>query len=265
MHGGPPHGCPDSATVKSLPRPPRHRCLRPRPGCGDDPAKDVPKAEVGTPRLSPAPADAKPDAAAPAPAPAPAKDAEKPQEATKTSSSAPEAAPSAAGGTELAILPATSKIEFIGSKKIGGAHNGGFKVFNGTARLAADKPELKSIAVDIDATSIFSDDPKLTTHLKNKDFFEVEKFPTATFVTTEIKAGGDKAGKSTDELVGNLTLHGVTKSITVPAVIKVDGGSVSLTSEFSLNKDDFGMTFSGNGVIRPDVVIKLDVKAGKKG
>jgi polyisoprenoid-binding protein YceI len=232
-------------------------------GCGDDPAKDVPKAEVGTVKPSPSPVDAKPDKAASAPSPAPAKDAEKPQEAAKTSAATPSPAAAAAGATELAILPATSKIEFIGSKKIGGSHNGGFKAFAGTARLAADKPELKSIAVDIDATSIFSDDPKLTGHLKNKDFFEVDKYPTATFTTTEIKPGGDKG--ATHTLVGNLMLHGVTKSITIPATVKVDDGSVSLTSEFSLNKDDFGMTFSGNGVIRPDVVIKLDVKATKKG
>jgi polyisoprenoid-binding protein YceI len=237
-------------------------------GCGDDPAKDVPKAEVGSPKLPPYPNDPKSAAGktspAPAPAPAPkaepAKDAEKPKEATKTSATTP--AP--AGAVGLAILPETSKIEFIGSGPMAGAHPGGFKAFSGSAQLADDKPELKSIAVDIDTTSIFSDNPKLTTHLKSKDFFEVEKFPTATFATTEIKAGGDKAGKYTHEIVGNLTLHGVTKSITIPAVIKVDGGSLALNSEFSLNKDDFGMTYGG-GQIRPDIVIKLDVKATKKG
>ncbi|HWE35325.1 MAG TPA: YceI family protein, partial [Isosphaeraceae bacterium] len=126
--------------------------------------------------------------------------------------------------------------------------------------------ELKSIVVDIDTPSIFSDDPKLTEHLKAKDFFEVEKYPTAKFVTSEIKPAAHKPGGPTHTLVGNLTLHGVTKSITIPAVLKVDADSLTLTSEFALNKDDFGMTFSGpGGVIRPEVVIKLDVKAAKKG
>ena len=245
-------------------------------GCGENPANDVPKAQVGAPKLPPYPTDPK-TAPKPAPAPAePAKDAEKAKDQPKTTDAAPApapvassataaATPAAAGVVHMPILPETSKIEFIGSKKIGGAHNGGFKAFNGNAQLAPDKPELKSIAIDIDATSIFTDDPKLTGHLKNKDFFEVDKYPTATFTTTEIKPGGDKAGTYTHELVGNLTLHGVTKSITIPATIKVDANSLALTSEFSLNKDDFGMTFSGGGVIRPDVVIKLDVKATKKG
>ena len=179
-------------------------------------------------------------------------------------SAAPVLASPSAGAVVLAIDPATSKVEFIGAKKIGGSHNGGFKSFKGTAELATDKPELKSIAVDIDTTSIFSDDPKLTEHLKNKDFFEVDKYPTATFTTTEIKPGGEKG--ATHTLVGDLTLHGVTKSITIPATVKVEPDSMSLTSEFALDKNDFGMTNGGPGdVIRHDVVIKLDVKAAKKG
>lgn len=230
-------------------------------GCGENPAADVPKATVGSPKLPPYPSSetkAAPDAAAPKVA-EPAKEAPAAREEPKAAAAAPAAAPAVA----LAIDPATSKVEFIGSKKVGGAHNGGFKAFHGTAELVPGKPELKSIAVEIDTTSIFSDDPKLTGHLKNKDFFEVEKYPTASFATTEIKPGGEKG--ATHTLVGNLTLHGVTKSITIPVVAKVEPDALSLTSEFALDKDQFGMTFSGGGVIRPDVVIKLDVKAGKKG
>jgi polyisoprenoid-binding protein YceI len=215
-------------------------------GCGEDPAASVPKADVAAPKPIAA-VETKPATEAASPAEPKAKEAA--------------ADP---GAALLAIEPATSKIAFIGSKKVGGAHNGGFKAFHGTAELVPGKPELKAIVVDIDTPSIEADDPKLTEHLKNKDFFEVEKYPTAKFVTTEIKPGGDKG--ATHTLVGNLTLHGVTKSITIPAVLKVDADSLVLTSEFALNKDDFGMTFSGpGGVIRPEVVIKLDVKAAKKG
>jgi polyisoprenoid-binding protein YceI len=220
-------------------------------GCGDDPAASVPKAEVAAP---------KPEAPK-SESPAPKIAIEDHFEVAKAPK---EVSAPASGATVLAIEPGTSKIDFIGSKKVGGAHNGGFKAFHGAAELVPGKPELKSIVVDIDTPSIFSDDPKLTEHLKAKDFFEVDKYPTAKFVTTEIKPGGDKG--ATHTLVGNLTLHGVTKSITIPVVAKVDGETLSLTSEFALNKDDFGMTFSGPGaVIRPDVVIKLDVKAAKKG
>ncbi len=214
-------------------------------GCGEDPAASVPKADVAAPK--PVAAEPKPAAEVASPAEPKAK----------------EAAP-APGAALLAIEPATSKIEFIGSKKVGGSHNGGFKAFHGTAELVPGKPELKAVVVDIETPSIYSDDPKLTDHLKTKDFFEVEKYPVARFETTEIKPGGDKG--ATHTLVGNLTLHGVTKSITIPATVKVEPDSMSLTSEFALDKNDFGMTNGGPGdVIRHDVVIKLDVKAARKG
>jgi polyisoprenoid-binding protein YceI len=210
-------------------------------GCGEDAAKDVPKVTTEAPKPVPS-------------------DSAKPVE-TKEGATPAVVAP--ASSTALVIAPATSKIEFIGSKKVGGTHNGGFKAFNGTVELVDGKPDVKSIAVDIDTKSIFSDDEKLTGHLKNQDFFEVEKYPTAKFVTTEIKAGGDKG--ATHTIVGNLTLHGVTKSITIPATVTVVGDSMTLKSEFALNKNDFGMTFTGpGGVIRDEVVIKLDVKAAKK-
>ena len=207
-------------------------------GCGEDAAKDVPKATA--------------EAARPVPSDAPkAADA-------STKGAAP------ATSNALAIAPTTSKIEFIGSNKIGASHNGGFKTFDGIVAMHDGKPEVKSIAVDIDTKSLYSDDEKLTGHLKSKDFFEVETHPTAKFVTTEIKPGGEKG--ATHTLVGNLTLHGVTKSITIPATVKVEGDTMTLKSEFALNKNDFGMTFGGPGnVIREEVVIKLDVKAAKKG
>ncbi len=145
-----------------------------------------------------------------------------------------------------------------------GSHNGGFKKFSGTVELAADKPEVKQITVDIDMDSLWADNEKLTTHLKSPDFFDVPKNPKSTFVTTEIKPGGEKGASHT--ITGNLTLHGVTKSITFPATLTVKDDAVTLTSEFALNRREFGINLAGkpNDLIRDEVVIKLDVKAAKK-
>jgi polyisoprenoid-binding protein YceI len=230
-------------------------------GCGENPAKDVPKAAVAD--AKPAPAES-PKAASGqiggtmppnTPVAGTTADAAKPADPTK-------AAPAAVA--VLAITPTASKIEFIGSKTVGGSHTGGFKAFNGVIELTPGAPGIKQITVDIDTTSIFADDPKLTAHLKTKDFFEVDKYPTAKFITTEIKPTTE-AG-ATHTLVGNLTLHGVTKSITIPAEVKIDGSDVTIKSEFSLVKDNFGMTFAGPGnVIRKEVVIKLNVKGERKG
>ena len=65
------------------------------------------------------------------------------------------------------------------------------------------------VEATIDAASINTRDPQRDTHLKSADFFDVEKFPTMTFVSKEVVKSGDDSY----EVVGDLTLHGVTKTI----------------------------------------------------
>ena len=112
--------------------------------------------------------------------------------------------------------------------------------------------------------STWTDSDKLTGHLKTPDFFDVAKFPKATFVMTEIKPGVSADAPYT--ITGNLTLHGVTKSISFPATVKVSGDDLAITSEFVINRKDFGITTSGKAddLIRDEVVIKLDVKNPRK-
>jgi len=174
-------------------------------------------------------------------------------------------APAPASPDALVIAPEQSKIEFTGSK-VTGSHNGGFKSFAGTAELAtaSEAPELRRVDVEIDMGSTWSDDDKLTGHLKSPDFFDVAKYPKAHFVSTEIKPGGEKGASHT--VTGNLTLHGVTKSVTFPATITASPGEATIASEFALNRKDFGIVYPGKSddLIRDEVVIRLDVKAKKK-
>lgn len=167
-------------------------------------------------------------------------------------------------GTALAISPETSKVEFTGSK-VTGKHDGGFKTFKGTIDLVNNKPEESRVSVDIDTTSIFSDDEKLTGHLKSADFFEVEKFPKATFVSTKIVADAAK-GAGNYTVTGDFDLHGQKKSITFPAKITVGDAEVAVDAEFSINRKDFGIIYAGktDDLIRDDVVIKLNLKSPKK-
>lgn len=164
-------------------------------------------------------------------------------------------------GTALPISTENSKVEFTGSK-VTGKHDGGFKTFKGTIDLVNSKPEESKVSVDIDTTSIFSDDEKLTGHLKSADFFEVEKFPKATFVSTKIAADAAK-GAGNYTITGDFTLHGTTKSITFPAKITVGDASVDVNTEFSINRKDFGIVYEGktDDLIRDDVVIRLNLKA----
>ena len=200
-----------------------------------NPADDAPKAEVS-------------QAAASKPA------------AASSAASAPGTAEKGGDTAPLKIDSKASKIAFVGSK-VTGKHDGGFKDFSGTIHLSKDVTASK-MEVNIDMTSVFSDDEKLTGHLKSPDFFDVEKFPTAKFVLDAVEAGNGTEG-STHTLKGQLTFHGVTKSIAFPASITVTDALVSAKSEFSLNRKDFGVNYPGKAddLIRDDVLVKLDVKA----
>lgn len=117
--------------------------------------------------------------------------------------------------------------------------------------------------MEIDTTSIETDEPDLTKHLQTPDFFDVAKYPQAKFVSTAIKSGGDKG--ATHTVTGNLTLHGVTKSITFPATITVTPQAITVDSTFSINRKDFGINYTGaaNNLIRDEVVLTLKVRAVK--
>lgn len=215
-------------------------------GC-HNPAEDVAPAKVSAPQ------------------PSPAADHPAASGGTPTATAATKDVP--AGAEALAIDASQSKIDFVGSK-VSGSHNGGFKSFKGTWALVADKPESSRISAEVDMDSTWSDSEKLTGHLKAADFFDVAKYPTASFESTAIQPGSSdpKAKDATHTVRGNLALHGVTKSIEFPAKLAVTPKEASLDSEFFLNRKDFGIVYPGmaNDLIRDEVVIKLAIRAPRK-
>jgi polyisoprenoid-binding protein YceI len=166
-------------------------------------------------------------------------------------------------GEELTVTPKNSTVTFIGSK-VTGKHQGGFTAFSGTVDLVNGTPEESSVTVEIDANSLFSDDPKLTDHLKTADFFDVAKFPKASFRSTKIEPGA----RSPENYIitGDLELHGQTKSIAFPARIDVTDTDVTVKAGFRINRKDFGIMYSGpaDNLIRDDVAVMLDVKTARK-
>lgn len=218
-------------------------------GCGN-PADDVAPAKVSAPKNVPAPTNG---AAAPG--------SSSPTTKTTVARAVPK------GAEALPITPETSKIEFVGSK-ITGKHDGGFKAFSGVWGLMPEKVEASVLSAEIDMSSTWADNEKLTGHLKSPDFFDVAKFPKSTFESTEISKGSTdtKFKDATHTVTGNLMLHGVTKSIQFPAKIAVTADAAALDSEFFLNRKDFQINYPGmaNDLIRDEVVIKLAIRAPRK-
>jgi polyisoprenoid-binding protein YceI len=171
------------------------------------------------------------------------------------------AAPSAAA-TKYAFSAADSKLAFTGAK-VTRKHEGSFGAFRGTIQLVDNNIEKGSVSVDIEMATLSADEAKLTGHLKSPELFDATKFPNARFVSTSVKAGGDKG--ATHTITGNLELHGVTKSITFPATIKAHADGVDVDAEFAINRKDFGVVYPGmpDDLIKDEIGIKLQVRSKK--
>ena len=163
-----------------------------------------------------------------------------------------------AAAQKLAISPENSKVEFVAAK-VTRSHNGSFKQFSGTIDLVPNSIPDSRVTIDIQTNSVVTDEPDLTKHLQTPDFFDVAKYPKATFVSTKIEPASAGA---THQVTGNFELHGVKKSITFPATIQVTPDSVTVDAEFSINRKDFGVVFQNktDDLIRDNVVIKLTIK-----
>lgn len=158
----------------------------------------------------------------------------------------------------LAVLPARAADYAIDDK---GAHasinfkvkhlgyswlTGRFDKFSGKFTYDEAKPNASKVSVTIDTASVNSNHGKRDKHLRSDDFLDVEKFPTATFVSKSVTPGAD--GKLT--VVGDLTLHGITKEIKIDAM-KIGSGDdpwggyrAGFAGTTSLKLADFGMTFN---------------------
>lgn len=124
--------------------------------------------------------------------------------------------------------------------------HGRFNTFDGEFNYVAEKPNASQIMVNIDTTSLDSNHAERDKHLRGKDFLNVDKYPTATFKSTNITFNNDDSGKVT----GDFTLHGVTKSITFE-IDKIGEGQdpwggyrVGFEGETSLKLSDYGINYN---------------------
>jgi polyisoprenoid-binding protein YceI len=156
--------------------------------------------------------------------------------------------------TDFPLSGGNTKVEFVGTKP-NGKHAGGFAKLVGKATADGTDPATLKFDVTIDTDSLYSDDPKLTAHLKAPDFFSVKDYPKATFKSTKVEKTATGYA-----VTGDLTMLGKTKSVTMPAAVTATADSLRLTSEFKINKADWGMTY-GKGKIDDEVTLKVSVTA----
>ena len=153
-----------------------------------------------------------------------------------------------------------SQISFSVSHMVVAEAEGKFDSFD--VAVLSDKEDLTDAKVDvtIQVASVNTDNKKRDEHLKSADFFEAEKFPTITFKSKELKKVSDNKYK----LIGDFTMHGVTKSLELDAKFGgvVKDGRGKLHAGFKVigevNRQDYGVKWSkkidNNGLVVGDVV-----------
>ncbi|MEM7194613.1 MAG: YceI family protein [Pseudomonadota bacterium] len=123
---------------------------------------------------------------------------------------------------------------------------GDFPDFTGEFTYDAEKPNDATIRIDIDTTTADTRHAERNKHIRGSDFLDVGKYPTASFVSTSYDEGADGKGM----LVGDLTLHGVTKSVTID-ITKVGEGKdpwggyrVGFEGRTTITMADFGIDYN---------------------
>jgi polyisoprenoid-binding protein YceI len=149
---------------------------------------------------------------------------------------------------------------------------GGFSGVTGDVIFDAANPSNTKINASIDATTLHTHDEKRDAHVKGADFLDVEKFPKITFVSKRLTLNG----KNEWEIVGELTMHGVTKEVTLeadsaPAEAKDPWGNIrsGASATTTIKRSDFGLTFNapletGGVMLSDEVQIHLEIELIKK-
>ena len=148
---------------------------------------------------------------------------------------------------------------------------GFFRDFTGTVKFDSKDITKSTVEFTAKVTSVDTGVAGRDNHLRSADFFEVAKFPDLTFKSTKV----EKKGKSW-MLTGDLTLKGVTKSVSFPFDIvgwlpadQRNGGRMGIAAETTINRKDYGVNYdsklpSGVSSVSDDIKVVLQIEAVKK-
>ena len=146
-----------------------------------------------------------------------------------------------------------------------GATRGKFTKFDGKIDIDREHPENSSVTARIEVKSINTGIDKRDNHLRDAEFFNVEKHPEITFRSRSVKQTGAQAG----EIVGDLTMHGVTKPITLHVKLLTSPNDAkrtrwSVTTE-PLNRREFNLMFAqaaeAMSGISQSVAVNIEIEA----
>lgn len=142
---------------------------------------------------------------------------------------------------------------------------------SGVVTLDTQDLSKSKVNATVDMTRLDTGNAKRDAHLKSKDFFDVQKYPTATFVSTEVTKTGDGL-----RVTGKLTLHGKSKAVTLDVKLSnevmnpfTNGLSRGVVATGTLRRSDFGLTWqmpmANNGVlVGEEAQLRIDLEIARR-
>lgn len=144
--------------------------------------------------------------------------------------------------------------------------SGRFGTFTGEVTVDKDNPAASKVTAEIDAKSIDTGTQKRDDHLRSADFFDAEKFPKITFASKSVAS----SGKDKTTVSGDLTMHGVTKPVTLDVMwTGFAGPKAGFEAKTTVNRKDFGIVWNrvldaGAAMLGDEVEITILVEANNQ-
>jgi polyisoprenoid-binding protein YceI len=166
------------------------------------------------------------------------------------------------------IDPVHSRIGFVARHAMVTKVRGSFDEFEGTVRVDGSEPTNSAARVTVEAKSIDTGNTDRDGHLRSNDFLAMEEHPRITFETTVVR----QTGRTAFEVTGDLTIRGVTRSVTIP--LEFQGAAkdpfgnerIGFEGATTINRKDFGVVWNapletGGVLVGEKVTLEFDVSA----
>ena len=168
---------------------------------------------------------------------------------------------------DYTIDPSHTRIGFSARHAMVTKVRGQFEQFEGSAHVDTVNPANSSVTVTIQAASVTTGNEQRDGHLKTPDFFDIANYPQITFVSTDVERDGAEWA-----ITGDLTINGVTKSVTVPfeetgsAKDPFGNTRVGFEGEVTIDRTEWNLSFNaaletGGVLVSEKVKLEFDVSA----
>lgn len=166
-----------------------------------------------------------------------------------------QAGPAWADTVRYRLGPSHGNISFKATSRLVDA-DGTFHRFGAEVLMDPSALEQAVVTLVIDAASVDTGIHRRDTHLRSEDFFHVSRFPQITFASRRVAPADGKV-----LVTGDLTLHGVSREVTIPLELELTAGAFHARGEFTIRMSDYGMTYrSFFNPLRDEVRILFDLR-----